>query len=246
MDPQNPMIGTAGWNIPKESASRFPGEGTHLERYARVLKAVEIDSSFYQTHLPSTYERWAASTPEGFQFAVKVPKEVTHVQRLMDAAPLQRFLQETGHLGSRLGPWLLQLPPGLAFHPVKVERFLDSLRSFFHGAVVCEPRHPSWFTPEAEQMLSVFQVARAAADPAISPDGTHPGGWRGLIYYRLHGSPRMYHSAYTPEFLRAFQASVAQAAQVAPLWCIFNNTAEGAAAENAGLLRGLLSGHPEG
>jgi uncharacterized protein YecE (DUF72 family) len=240
MEPTNLFIGTAGWGIPRESADRFPGEGTHLERYARQLKAVEINSSFYRPHLPATYARWAAETPEGFRFAVKVPKEVTHIHRLTDAALLDRFADETTALDAKLGAWLLQLPPGLVFHPLTVERFLGRLRARFAGNVACEPRHATWFTPEAGQLLAQFRVARLAADPAVSYQGTRPGGWDGLVYYRLHGSPKMYRSAYTGEFLKAMAGMLAAAAAAAPVWCIFNNTAAGAAIENALALRGLL------
>jgi uncharacterized protein YecE (DUF72 family) len=240
MEPTNLFIGTAGWGIPKESADRFPGEGTHLERYARQLNAVEINSSFYHPHLPATYAHWAAGTPESFRFAVKVPKEVTHVRRLTDAALLDRFADETGALEAKLGVWLLQLPPGLAFNHVTVERFLDRLRARFAGNVACEPRHATWFTPEAGQLLAQFKIARLAADPAVSPQGTQPGGWDDLVYYRLHGSPEMYRSAYSEQFLKGMAGMLAGAAASAPAWCIFNNTAAGAAIENALALQQLL------
>jgi len=229
----NIFIGTAGWSIPRESAAHFPGEGSHLERYARQLKAVEIDTSFYRPHLPATYARWAAAAPPGFRFTVKTPMEVTHMARLTDAARLDRFADESGALGERLGAWLLQLPPGLAFNPVTVERFLDRMRSRFTGDVVCEPRHPSWFTPASDRLLADFRVARAAADPAISPEGTRPGGWDGLVYYRLHGSPEMYRSSYAAEFLKGLAGQLKATSGAASVWCIFNNTAAGAAVKNA-------------
>jgi len=71
-------VGCAGWAIPRQHAHRFPEQGTHLERYARRLPAVEINSSFYRSYQPKTYARWAASVPEHFRFAVKVPREITH------------------------------------------------------------------------------------------------------------------------------------------------------------------------
>ena len=71
-------IGCAGWSIHKDAAAAFPVEGSHLERYARVFPAVEINSSFYRPHKPETYARWADSVPDGFRFAVKVPRAITH------------------------------------------------------------------------------------------------------------------------------------------------------------------------
>ena len=71
-------IGCAGWSIPKAHAGAFPAVGTALERYAQVFDCVEINSSFYRSHRPSTYERWAASVPDHFRFSVKMPKQITH------------------------------------------------------------------------------------------------------------------------------------------------------------------------
>lgn len=228
-------IGTAGWSIPKGHGAAFPAAGSHLERYARVLKAVEINSSFYRPHRPATYARWAASVPPGFRFAVKVPRAVTHERRLVDAmAPLERFLDEVSALGPALGPLLVQLPPSLRHDAAVVEAFLHSLRERFTGEVACEPRHASWFTDAAEASLSTFHVARVAADPAVVPRAAEPGGWAGLVYVRLHGSPEMYRSTYPPEALDAVAARLRMAmAAGQACWCIFDNTALGEAAGNA-------------
>ena len=78
------LIGCAGWSIHKDVAGAFPDEGSHLERYAAVFPAVEINSSFYRPHQPQTYARWAASVPEAFRFSVKLPRSITHDARLRD------------------------------------------------------------------------------------------------------------------------------------------------------------------
>ena len=195
-------VGCAGWSIPREHAGRFPEVGSHLVRYAQRFPAVEVNSSFYRPHRPSTYARWAAETPEDFAFSLKVPKEVTHERRLVDAdEPLDRFLAETAALGAKRGPLLVQLPPSLAFDAGTASSFFAALRGRYNGAVACEPRHPSWFTPEADRLLSDHEVARVAADPAVVPQAAEPGGWGGLVYYRLHGSPKVYHSAYPAAYL---------------------------------------------
>jgi uncharacterized protein YecE (DUF72 family) len=227
-------IGCAGWSIPRQHAARFPERGTHLERYARRLPAVEINSSFYRPHRPDTYARWAASVPAGFQFAVKVPRAITHTRRLIDIAePLGQFLTEIRELGEKLGPLLVQLPPSLRFDTEVANGFFAALRVRFAGGVVCEPRHASWFTADAERLLDTMQVARVAADPAPVPQAALPGGWAGLVYYRLHGSPEMYASAYSEAYLETLAQTLASAAQTAPAWCIFDNTALGAATANA-------------
>jgi uncharacterized protein YecE (DUF72 family) len=230
------MVGTAAWTIPARHTGEFPGGGSHLERYSRRFLAVEINSSFYRPHRPDTYRRWAATVPAGFRFAVKVPKEITHTRRLTDSsAPLELFLAEAGALGGALGPLLLQLPPSFAFGEERVSAFLRLLRERTDGDVVCEPRHRSWFTDEVEQLLVGFRVARVGADPAPVPRAAEPGGWPGLAYHRLHGSPRMYHSPYAPDDLHALGHRLA--ARSGATWCIFDNTAEGWATHNALLLQ---------
>ena len=123
-------IGCAGWSIPPAQAAAFPGGGTHLERYARLLGAVEINSSFHRAHRRSTYERWAAAVPPAFRFAVKIPKEITHRRRLAGIGdPLGRFLDEIEGLGEKLGVLLLQLPPSLEFEGQRARRFFHLLRA---------------------------------------------------------------------------------------------------------------------
>jgi uncharacterized protein YecE (DUF72 family) len=228
-------IGTAAWSIPKEHAAPFPVPGSHLERYGAIFDAVEINSSFYRPHRTATYERWAASVPEGFRFAVKVPKAITHERRLQHVGHLlDQFLSEVTGLGSKLGPLLVQLPPSLNFQLGNANHFLSELRSRIKGSIVCEPRHASWFTPEVEALLAELQIARVAADPAPVPGADEPGGWCGLSYYRLHGSPRIYYSAYNPEFLSAVAELLTRdAAAGVETWCIFDNTAAFAATGDA-------------
>ena len=228
-------VGCAGWNIPKEYADRFPAEGTNLKRYAQVFPTVEINSSFYRPHKPTTYERWAESVPDGFRFAVKVPRTITHFRRLKRVGDeLDGFLAECGHLGPKLGPLLVQLPPTLAFDPEIAHDFFQGLRKQFKGQVACEPRHITWFEPDTSAFLADFDVARVAADPAIIPEAADPAGADNFVYYRLHGSPRIYYSAYTANFLENIKQKLNQAiTSGADAWCIFDNTAEGAAYEDA-------------
>ncbi|MCW2244499.1 uncharacterized protein YecE (DUF72 family) [Azospirillum fermentarium] len=228
------FLGTAGWGIAAAVAPLFPSGGTHLDRYARVMPAVEIDTSFYRPHRPATYARWARSVPPGFRFAVKLPRTVTHDRRLRDAGePLARFLGEVTELGDRLGPLLVQLPPSLRFDGGVAGAFFAGLRQRFGGDVVCEPRHRSWFVPAAGGLLAAHRVARVAADPAVVPDAAKPGGWRGLVYRRLHGSPVMYRSAYPPAVLDALARRLAEEAGRGPVWCVFDNTADGHALPDA-------------
>ena len=234
-------IGTAGWTVPTRSAERCPGVGTHLQRYARVFRCAEINTTFYRRHEEATHGRWARSTGPSFRFAVKVPRIITHELRLQGAAAeLDRFLRETSALKSKRGPLLVQLPPSLEFEARIAARFLGLLRRRTSDFVVCEPRHASWFSPDAEALLQRFEVGRVAADPTTIAGADQPGGWPGIVYYRLHGSPRKYWSAYEPGFLKRLADAIRRVPASTATWAIFDNTAGGAALENAWQLSALL------
>jgi uncharacterized protein YecE (DUF72 family) len=239
-----PRIGVAGWNIHKSAAGLFPAQGSHLERYAAVINAVEINSSFYREHRIGTYQRWAASVPADFRFSAKVPKEITHVRRLVACeALIEQFLPGPAALGDHAGPLIVQLPPSLAFDPPVADAFFAAFRARWGGPLVCEPRHPSWFTGAGDALLAAHHAGRIGADPACVPEAAEPGGSPETVYWRLHGSPRVYYSAYPRDFLagvaRGIEAARVRASDV---WCILDNTALGEAARDAAGLVRLLEG----
>lgn len=238
----------AGWAVPQALRSGFgPGESI-LVRYATRLAGVEINSSFYRPHQPATYERWADSVPEGFRFAVKMPRAITHERRLRDCeAPLDEFLGQVSHLGDKLDCLLLQLPPSLACDAMHAQAFFTALRARHSGAAVLEPRHASWFTNDAQAMLASHGIGRVMADPAPCTGAAWPlrevlaAASPRVAYYRLHGSPRMYYSAYEDAFLQALAQRLAQdATHARSVWCVFDNTAAGAATANALTMGALL------
>jgi uncharacterized protein YecE (DUF72 family) len=226
-------IAIAGWGIRKEHASLFAAEGTHLQRYASRFDAVEINSSFYGSHQQKTYERWAASVHDRFRFSVKMPKWLTHERCLEDTGPeLSRFIREISGLGKKLGCVLIQLPPGLAYEPRTVETFFTAFRARYRGLAVCEPRHSTWFTGAADLRLEAHGIGRVAADPSCGDYGDQPSASDRVAYFRLHGSPVMYHSSYTDEYLAALARRIRMRTD-RPVWCVFDNTARGAATINA-------------
>jgi uncharacterized protein YecE (DUF72 family) len=233
------FIGCAGWSLGREHAIHFPAAGTHLQRYASQFNGVEINSSFYRPHRRQTYVRWADSVPPGFRFCVKVPKQITHAHRLVNCEPLlDAFLDQCSGLGNRLGSLLVQLPPSLAFEEGVAERFFTVLRARYSGALVLEPRHASWI--DAEPLLIAHRVAQAVVDPSRIGTDASPHGSKDLRYWRLHGSPRIYYSAYEPMFLERLASRLKLAAAEGNAWCIFDNTASGAALMNALQLKNLL------
>ena len=225
-------VGTAGWTIPRGAADKFPADGTSLERYASRFPVVEINSSFRRPHRISIWERWRDSVPAGFRFAVKTPKTITHQRKLVGCGELlAEFMREAGTLGEKLAVLLVQLPPKLAFDPVVAAAFFRDVRARTAAHVACEPRHPSWFDPGPEALLAELKVARVAADPAICDAAAQPGGWTGLSYWRLHGSPVIYRSSYMDR-IGTLAESIHRSGG-AQRWCIFDNTASATAGSDA-------------
>jgi uncharacterized protein YecE (DUF72 family) len=235
-------VGTAGWtNPPAERVARAASE-SHLQHYATRFDAVEVNSSFHRPHRRETYERWRESTPPAFRFSVKVPRSVTHECALRHCrAELRQFLSEVAGLGAKLRVILVQTPPGLVFEPRAVGRFFGSLKEAGPWRIASEARHPSWFTARAGAVLSRYGVSQVAADPATVAGGGEPAGGPGLVYYRLHGSPRMYYSSYSTDYLRELSMKLHNLrGRSKDIWCVFDNTARHAAWVNALALRASL------
>jgi uncharacterized protein YecE (DUF72 family) len=235
-------VGTAGWSIPRAATSRFDLAGTHLERYSRQFDCAEINSSFHRPHAATTYAKWRASTPATFRFAVKIPRAITHELKMQNARdPFITFLAQTDGLADKRGPMLLQLPPSLSFDRAVVTRFLTMVRRVYSGPIVCEPRHATWFSPTVGALLERYRISRVAADPSPVPGSTTPAGWPGVAYFRLHGSPRTYWSRYDANAIATLAAAIARIQTAEEIWCVFDNTASGAAVDNAWELRERLT-----
>ena len=173
----------------------------------------------------------------------KDAEAITHVRRLIDVdRETQQFVDEISALGSKLGPILVQLPPSLDFDLPIIEPFFRALRQLVGTPIVCEPRHLSWFAPEAESLMTELLIGRVAADPSIVPVAATPGGCSQTCYFRWHGSPRMYYSAYDEQVLRGLaESALAKLSEAKDVWCIFDNTALGEAWSNAVALLDMVN-----
>lgn len=226
-------VGVAGWSIPSRYADELPGDGSHLERYAQRLNAVEINSSFHRHHRAQTYARWAASVPAKFRFAVKTPRALTHEHGLIaDADVLDRFMEETNGLGAKLAVLLVQLPPKLEFDRRIAAGFFKQLKKRTDVRIACEPRHASWNSKQATSLLIDHAIARVAADPPLWPEANEPGADTTWMYFRWHGQPRKYYSDYGSDCLARLERQL-KAKRVIETWAIFDNTAHGFALSNA-------------
>ncbi|MCC7208283.1 MAG: DUF72 domain-containing protein [Anaerolineae bacterium] len=174
-------VGCAIWTYDGWVKILFPPglpKNERLREYARRLTAVEGNTTFYASPSLATVQRWADETPETFRFSPKIPRDISHESRLLDAEPqTQAFLAAIRALGPRLGPLMLQLPP--AFGP----SWLDTLREYLTRLpddvrVAVEVRHPEWFNPKAahgaelDAMLAEVGAARIVFDsrPVYSPN----------------------------------------------------------------------------
>lgn len=228
------LTGCAGWSIPRDSAPAFSESGSHLERYASVFRAVEINSSFHRPHRQALYAKWAGCVPHDFQFSVKLPRTITHDAKLVGIDELlAQFAYEVQGLGGKLGCVLVQLPPKLELNEPVAADFFDRLGGALGCMIACEARNPSWFTGAATDLLTKRGVTRVIADPAKGQDVPHVAT-ANTLYARLHGSPRIYYSSYSKAYLDQVAAVMAKhTAAGYDAWTIFDNTASSAAVANA-------------
>jgi uncharacterized protein YecE (DUF72 family) len=232
-------IGTAGWALPKGLRDSQSPNKSVLEHYSAAFNAVEINSSFYRPHRRSTYERWGAGVPGSFRFSVKLPRLITHELGLQGSKrETTEFMRSAAGLQDKLAVILVQLPSSHVFDSSIAAAFFERLGHESSARIVCEARNPTWFSSEATAALEAHRVTRVTADPVPSGCEFVAQTKQPFAYLRLHGSPRMYYSAYSSARLREVAAAASAAAET---WCIFDNTAAGAAWPDAISLQRLIS-----
>lgn len=231
-------IGISGWRYPPWRGVFYPEElpqRSELAYASRRLATIEINGSFYSLQRPESYSTWHDDVPEGFVFAVKGGRYITHLRRLKDVRqPLANFFASgVLRLGSKLGPFLWQLPPHLKFDPERLATFLTLLPRTMRDAAelasehdawmrgrtwfetndraplrhALEVRHDSFVTPEFVALLREHHVALVVADTA--------GKWpfmedltADFVYVRLHGDEELYASGYSPDALETWRRKI--------------------------------------
>jgi uncharacterized protein YecE (DUF72 family) len=231
-------IGTSGWQY-RDWRGRFYPDGLPqrlwLEHYAGHFATVEINNAFYRLPERSTFEQWRARTPDGFRFAVKMSRYLTHVKRLREPAePVARFLDRAAGLGDKLGPVLIQLPPtmraDLGALDETLARFPDTVR------VVVEPRHRTWFTDECRALLEKRRAALCWADRMGRPV-TPLWTTTDFAYLRLHEGRAKPWPHYGRQALKTWASRLDG---VREGFVYFNNDPGGAAVTNADAMIALL------
>jgi len=229
------LVGTSGWQYQHWRDVFYPRgvpQRQWLEYYAGRFGTVENNGTFYRLAARGTFEQWRDRTPDGFVMAVKASRYLTHVRRLRDPAePVRRMLDSFAGLGDRLGPVLIQLPPGMRADPALLDTALGLFPADIRVAV--EPRDTSWWSDGIREVLTARGAALCWADRAGHPVTPL---WRTAAwgYLRFHEGTGRPWPRYTNRALRDWAARVAETWEAAdPVYAYFNNDQEGAAVLDA-------------
>lgn len=238
--PQTFRVGTSGYFYRHWAGPFYPADlKTHrwFGFYAERFDTVEINASFYRFPTESAVRRWRRQAPDGFVYAIKANRLITHLKRFAgteaQSAALYAVLKD--HLGNMLGPVLFQLPPSVHYDAGFLERLLAQLDPACVNAV--EFRHPSWWRPEVCRRLDAAGAVFVSVSAPNLPDDLVVSG--GRLYLRMHGVP-LYRQDYPPEELDRW-AERLRACGADTGWVYFNNDAEGFAPKNARALRERLA-----
>lgn len=233
-------VGTSGWNYRHWRERFYPRELSQdqwLGFYSDSFNTVEVNSTFYRLPETGYVDNWADSTPEGFLFAVKGSRYLTHMKRLGETGePLDRFFDLMGRLGEKAGPVLWQLPPKLGRDDDRLAAFVRALPGGWRHAF--EFRHPDWFCPEVYGILERAGAALCIGDhPERPQESALTAGWTYLRFH--HGEEGGRYSEAQLEGWASFLSD--RASEGIDVYAYFNNDAEGFALDNAERLRTLLA-----
>ncbi|RLC47492.1 MAG: DUF72 domain-containing protein [Candidatus Coatesbacteria bacterium] len=239
------LIGTSGWSYAHWKRVFYPDgcTGTKmLPFYAQHFHTVELNASFYRLPKAITFDGWAQKTPQGFVFAVKASRFITHIKRLADIKqPWEAFIANASHLGEKLGPVLFQLPPSLKADTSVLDDFFAQLPNTL--LYVLEPRNQSFFQQPVIDLMRRHNICLCVADSPRYPRSFVTTAT--FVYVRLHGSTSLYGSKYTDEELGFWADKVwAWLKQDLDVYVYFNNDLEGFAVENARTLMEMLGQEP--
>lgn len=240
------FIGTSGWSY-KHWASIFYPENLkpdhYLEYYTARFECVELNSSFYHLPKETTVTGWMQRTPDNFKFCPKLSRFITHQKRLSQVEePLKNYFAVFEPMKSRLGPMLIQLPPGLPCDQSLISDFLNQIKEQYNDyRFAIEVRHRSWITDAFFDLLSKFGIAFVLADSG-NRFPYHEVVTTDFVYLRFHGHEELYASEYSePDLIRYAQKITNWLGQDKEVWAFFNNDYHGFAVKNAKQLTELIA-----
>jgi uncharacterized protein YecE (DUF72 family) len=235
-------IGCSGWNYGHWRGVFYPSglsERLWLARYTERFDTVELNASFYRLPTRKAASAWAAATPDGFVFAVKASRYLTHVKRLRGVADgVARLYERIEPLvdAGKLGPVLWQLPEN--FHRDD-DRLASALEELPGGRHAFEFRHASWFVPEIAQLLRRHDIALVIGDHPERPFQTHERT-ADFVFARLHVG-RGKDGNYTPSQLQEWAARVRAWREEGDVYLYFNDDWKGFAPKEALRLKELVA-----
>jgi len=236
-------IGTSGWSYRHWVGPFYPA-GTSsadmLDQYVEVFDTTELNNTFYNLPSRDSFIQWRDSVPEGFIFAVKANRYITHMKKLKDPAQsTPSFFDAVASLGDRLGPVLFQLPPNMGLNLGRLRSFLEALPDGYRYAF--EFRNTSWFDDSVLDLLRRHDAALVIADMAGETSPVHATA--SLVYLRLHGPDETaYTGCYDDDTLAAWRDRIAAwRAEGRDVYCFFDNDEAGYAALNAMTLRRMVA-----
>lgn len=241
MGDEKVRIGTSGWHYKHWRGTFYPAgvqPAGYLAHYLRFFASVEINNSFYRLPTPETLAEWKASVPEGFVFAVKASRFITHMKKLKD--PQQSFvlfMDRVQVLGEKMGPVLFQLPPAWRFDEGRFRAFLEALPPTYRYTF--EFRDPSWYNERAYELLRqhycafcVYEIEYHLSPLEVTAD---------FVYVRLHGPEKKYDGSYSDEVLAGWAERCREwRAAGKSVYFYFDNDMHGYAPVNAARLQELL------
>lgn len=227
-------IGTSGWVYPHWRDVFYPpklAQSKWLEFYTRHFPTVELNNSFYRLPSEQAFSNWRDTSPEGFVYAVKVSRFITHIKRLKDVEePVETFLSRAHHLEEKLGPLLYQLPPNMHRNNERLDAFLSLLPKGLRHVV--EFRHESWLDEGIFDILRRHNVGFCVFDMPGLPCPLVATA--DFAYIRFHGSIGLYWSCYSDEELEDWAKKISRLGKdLEAVYIYFNNDAEGFAIRNA-------------
>jgi uncharacterized protein YecE (DUF72 family) len=235
-------IGTSGWNY-KSWRDSFYGDTPQkqwLRFCAERFTSIEVNGTFYRLQKKSTFKKWRDQIPDGFSFAIKGHRYVTHNKKLLDAEqPVIRCRESASPLGKRLAAVVWQLPAFLKKDIERLEKFVKILRGWKSTRHAIEFRHKSWFDDNVAESLKRYRVAVCMSDAPDWPMWDQVT--TDLVYIRLHGHTRKYASSYSKPALKKWATRIRRwLKENCDVHVYFDNDAEGAAPRNALTLLEML------
>jgi uncharacterized protein YecE (DUF72 family) len=242
MEPGAIRVGCSGWNYKHWREAFYPKSvpvRLWFDHYAATFSTVELNTSFYHLPKPETFTKWLDQAPEGFRYAVKASRFITHMKKLRDCEePLETLLGRARNLGPAIGPILYQLPPSLKLDLKRLADFLSLLPTDLTH--VFEFREKSWYTEELLALLDERGVSFCVHDMPGSASPRRAAG--PIAYVRFHGGEGKYWGRYSDEGLLGWSDWIVEQSRLGrAVWCYFNNDMFAHAIDDALTLRSMLA-----